>query len=253
MTTETPADDQPAIWSDTDPLMQAIAAAVYEQCETHPELSLTVDDPRTIAAVAATVARRILGTTEQADTETAPVVDRATVRIAVLGEAADLFDAFDLRAEADTLRRLAAEAQQPKAEAHQHVWNSVPADGAYARLISHTWTRCGICGQPPATDPDTEAEAQQPTPAPAPCPSTCIACMTDESHDPAPAKGFREWLGRQHVAGTGTGVQPETETPTAPQCTAGLLPATSEPVDRCVRRGAHDTHSTAAGALWPNT
>lgn len=39
----------------------------------------------------------------------------------------------------------------------------------------------------------------------------------------------------------------------APQCTAGLLPATSEAVDRCVRRGKHDTHVTASGARWPNT
>lgn len=45
-----------------------------------------------------------------------------------------------------------------------------------------------------------------------------------------------------------------TEEPTpAPQCSAGLLPATDTPVDRCVRHGAHDTHVTAAGARWPNT
>ncbi|WWM24849.1 hypothetical protein QBW33_13290 [Streptomyces sp. B21-104] len=50
------------VWSDGDPLMEAIAAAVYDQCETHPEQALTVDDPRNIAAVAATVARRVLGT-----------------------------------------------------------------------------------------------------------------------------------------------------------------------------------------------
>jgi len=36
-----------------------------------------------------------------------------------------------------------------------------------------------------------------------------------------------------------------------PQCTAGLLPATDEAVDRCVRHGEHDTHVTAAGARWP--
>ncbi|TXS63817.1 hypothetical protein [Streptomyces sp. sk2.1] len=55
-----PAD---AVWADSDPLMQAIAAAVWEQCGT--ENSIVVDDPRTIAAVAATVARQILGTTDQ--------------------------------------------------------------------------------------------------------------------------------------------------------------------------------------------
>lgn len=44
---------------------------------------------------------------------------------------------------------------------------------------------------------------------------------------------------------------PEDPTP-APQCSAGLLPATDEAVDRCVRHGAHDTHATAAGVRWPN-
>ncbi|MGO1025647.1 hypothetical protein ACTOXX_34290 [Streptomyces rubiginosohelvolus] len=44
---------------------------------------------------------------------------------------------------------------------------------------------------------------------------------------------------------------PEEPTP-APQCSAALLPATDEAVDRCVRHGAHDTHATAAGVRWPN-
>ncbi|MFD8667051.1 hypothetical protein ACFV1U_16860 [Streptomyces microflavus] len=67
-TSPTPADrpaDQlrAAVWVDGDPLMEAMAAAVYEQCEQHPEVSVTIDDPRNIAAVAATVARQLLGTT----------------------------------------------------------------------------------------------------------------------------------------------------------------------------------------------
>jgi hypothetical protein len=53
-----------AVWIDGDPLMEAIAAAVYEQCGSHPEQSLTVDDPRNIAAAAAAVARQFLGATE---------------------------------------------------------------------------------------------------------------------------------------------------------------------------------------------
>ncbi|MEU3976862.1 hypothetical protein [Streptomyces bacillaris] len=44
---------------------------------------------------------------------------------------------------------------------------------------------------------------------------------------------------------------PEEASP-APQCSAGLLPATEEAVDRCVRHGAHYTHVTAAGVRWPN-
>ncbi|WP_097866545.1 hypothetical protein [Streptomyces sp. rh34] len=53
-------DTTPAVWSDGDPLMEAVAAAVWEQCRT--ENSIVVDDPRNIAAVAATVARQLLGT-----------------------------------------------------------------------------------------------------------------------------------------------------------------------------------------------
>ncbi|WP_432147923.1 hypothetical protein [Streptomyces sp. bgisy029] len=59
--TPIPEDPAPAVWVDGDPLMEAMAAAVYEQCRTEP--SIVVDDPRNIAAVAATVARQLLGTT----------------------------------------------------------------------------------------------------------------------------------------------------------------------------------------------
>ncbi|MFD3638255.1 hypothetical protein [Streptomyces griseus] len=64
----------PAVWVDGDPLMEAIAAAVYEQCGTDPVSSVVVDDPRNIAAVAAAVARQLLGTTEGAGAE--PSADR---------------------------------------------------------------------------------------------------------------------------------------------------------------------------------
>ncbi|MFJ3283308.1 hypothetical protein [Streptomyces halstedii] len=60
--TPIPEDPAPAVWVDGDPLMEAMATAVYEQCRTEP--SIVVDDPRNIAAVAATVARQLLGTTE---------------------------------------------------------------------------------------------------------------------------------------------------------------------------------------------
>lgn len=36
----------------------------------------------------------------------------------------------------------------------------------------------------------------------------------------------------------------------APACTAALLPPNSGLVDRCVVRGPHDDHRTAAGARW---
>ncbi|MFD3646354.1 DUF6011 domain-containing protein [Streptomyces cyaneofuscatus] len=63
LTFEEPMTDQPktpAVWTDGDPLMEATASAVWEQCNTEGP-SIVVDDPRTIAAVAATVARQVLG------------------------------------------------------------------------------------------------------------------------------------------------------------------------------------------------
>ncbi|MEE1735944.1 hypothetical protein PUR49_05370 [Streptomyces sp. BE147] len=66
-----PDTTTPAVWSDDDPLMHATAAAVWEQC--HTENTIVVDDPRTIAAVAATVARQLLDTTSE-DTATVPSI-----------------------------------------------------------------------------------------------------------------------------------------------------------------------------------
>lgn len=48
-----------AAWSDDDQLMQAIASAVWELCR-NDEHTNVYDDPRNIAAVAATVARQHL-------------------------------------------------------------------------------------------------------------------------------------------------------------------------------------------------
>lgn len=124
-------DPAPAVWIDGDPLMEAMAAAVYEQCATHPEQALTVDDPRTIAAVAAAVARQVLGTpTTDPAPASAPAApaDRATVlldqRAAALRALSsssfsqEEFAARELTEAADRLRRLADEAQPTEAEAH---------------------------------------------------------------------------------------------------------------------------------------
>ncbi len=51
---------QPPTWQDGDPLMEAIANAVYEQCETG-DGGIVHDDPRNIAAAAAGAALAILG------------------------------------------------------------------------------------------------------------------------------------------------------------------------------------------------
>ncbi|MFF5643007.1 hypothetical protein [[Kitasatospora] papulosa] len=113
--TPTPAPAPVAVWSDGDPLMEAIAAAVYDQCETHPEQALTVDDPRNIAAVAATVARRVLGTpTTHTETTSGPTGIRGLLKhvgidttgrdITVAGE---VVDRAPLR---DRIRRAVCEA-----------------------------------------------------------------------------------------------------------------------------------------------
>jgi len=49
----------PALWVDGDPLMEAIAAAVWEHCARDDEdmPQLVLDDPRNIAAAAAGPAR----------------------------------------------------------------------------------------------------------------------------------------------------------------------------------------------------
>jgi hypothetical protein len=100
----------PVDWIDGHPQLEAIAAAVWEHCRTEGT-SLVVDDPRNIAVAAL------------AAVLSAPV-DRATL----LREAADVLDtlpanasSFDEaehkykgRAAAETLRRMADEAQQPK-------------------------------------------------------------------------------------------------------------------------------------------
>jgi hypothetical protein len=59
MTTEPTAS---AVWIDGDPLMEAIAAAVWEHCARDDDdmPQLVLDDPRTIAAAAAPVARAVV-------------------------------------------------------------------------------------------------------------------------------------------------------------------------------------------------
>jgi hypothetical protein len=55
--TEKTETAQPAVWVDGDPLMEAIAAAVWEQCGRSDSGMCVEDDPRNIAATAAVVVR----------------------------------------------------------------------------------------------------------------------------------------------------------------------------------------------------
>jgi hypothetical protein len=148
---ELPAIDRmspPAVWIDGHPLLEAIAAAVWEQCSTEGT-SLVVDDPRNIAVAAASVLP-------------APV-DRA----AVLREAADGFDrhvaqilesvgdkaVFVAKAlrdraavwseAAETLRRLAAETKpEPVTEDRPIAYRSYGARALYCVICARQEDRC---------------------------------------------------------------------------------------------------------------
>ncbi len=130
------------------------------------------------------VARQILGEEgpKGLNTETAPLtaderqfltfaLDLAADQIASRG---DEFTDED-HAALERLRFMADEAQ-PETEAHQHVWATVPAKGAYGRLIRHTWTYCGICGQPPSTNQPDDAAAEEPDTDPAARDGACSLC-----------------------------------------------------------------------------
>lgn len=89
-----------AVWIDGDPLMEKIAAAVWEHCTRH-DSGLIIDDPRNIAAVVAAVL---------------PPVDRAAVRAEAFDEAAEMLARLD---------------PVKAALAGQHAWNDA------AGLVSH--------------------------------------------------------------------------------------------------------------------
>ncbi|MFG2359430.1 hypothetical protein [Streptomyces sp. NPDC048521] len=72
--TDTDPTAASAGWIDGDPLMEAIAAAVWEHCGTDECGVVTIDDPRNIAAVAAHVART------HSSAGPAPATDRDTLR-----------------------------------------------------------------------------------------------------------------------------------------------------------------------------
>lgn len=147
---------QPAVWIDGDPLMEAIAAAVWEHCRTEGT-SLVVDDPRNIAAVAASAIR-----SQQAG------------RAAVLREAAEVVAALDpveaalagqfaYHDAATRLHRLANEAE----------YAAIPCDSmvpcedggepchVHERLMSHYDGSHELCG--PECDGTVRPAAKPPT------------------------------------------------------------------------------------------
>jgi hypothetical protein len=113
MTETTP----PAVWVDGDPLMEAIASAVYERCETG-DGGIVHDDPRNIAVAALAAVLPTL--TDLA----AEIRSRAfkTAALYVRGHSADERYGHSsistaMCAVSDELRRMADGAQQPETQA----------------------------------------------------------------------------------------------------------------------------------------
>src|SRR4051812_42284948 len=113
----------PAVWIDGHPLMEAIAAAVWEQCSTEGT-SLVVDDPRNIAVAAASAlpapVDRAAAYHEVADRleRKASALTEGMNNMAMFVAKARIAEADILDREARELRRMAAEA--PATEEQQH-------------------------------------------------------------------------------------------------------------------------------------
>ncbi|WP_282690193.1 MULTISPECIES: hypothetical protein [unclassified Streptomyces] len=143
------------------------------------------------------------------------------------------------------LRRLAGEAA---AGAHQT--EQAQPELTATLVINRTDSYCDGCRKPtlPKRTHHTDISGWSPVPG-----GGCGARFTATRSDyrGITADDLKDMRPDLPVAALAVPAAPEETTP-APQCSAGLLPATDEAVDRCVRHGAHDTHATAAGVRWPN-
>jgi hypothetical protein len=111
-----------AVWEDYDPLMEVIAATLWEHCARDSEdmPQMVCDDPRTIAAFAAAVARAHAALMP-APTDPATVYRELADRQTQLAVADDLARHRDMatarRRLVTELRRMAAETPQPASTA----------------------------------------------------------------------------------------------------------------------------------------
>lgn len=157
-----PAAEPPAVWIDGDPLMEAIAVAVWERCarDDADMPQLVLDDPRTIAAAAASAARAVILT------EAAECAYRIARRLDEQQHDQRAQGAWDvenvLRAE---LRRLAAEAPttatKPAPDGEPYAGDERPCLACNHSMDSHIRVDGEIvCVFEDCSDP-TPAEDQQ--------------------------------------------------------------------------------------------
>lgn len=168
-----------AVWTDGDPLMEVIAATIWKRCARDSEdmPQLVCDDPRTIAAFAAAVARA------HADVALPPAADRAAVeRVravleteAVVGRSALEYRGLIVSA------LMGAEAQQqpePESEGCAHCGKTI-------RCITGTLTRWWVHepGGHTVCFPEHAAASTRATPKPA-VPVGSAAADTSEETRP---------------------------------------------------------------------
>lgn len=118
-----------------------------------------------------------------------------------------------------------------------YIGDSTRSEIAYARSLGKpvTFTH-------PEVDPDRTA-AQPPREPDSDC-HRCDGTGLD------PDRYTKQWTTDGNLRGYRHEPCSECLPAPAPACTAGLLPHGSGPVDRCVVRGSHDDHRTAAGGRW---
>ncbi|WP_242594554.1 hypothetical protein [Streptomyces sp. GB4-14] len=211
-----------AVWVDGDPLMEAMAAAVWEHCRTEHAPAVVVDDPRNIAAVAAVVARAVSSAGQPQ--VPAPLAALLATPCAVCPHTLNWHRHVGCIVGSCGCGRFEEqpdpEADEPQLTAEQQVrgvqaWMALDLHQALGWPVDHgatvvhqgrkSWSDwwaellAGVRnvqmmrryrGELP--EPAVSSAGQAPATNQRACPPGCVACAADESHDPAPAAGARQ-------------------------------------------------------------
>ncbi|MFF7190538.1 hypothetical protein ACFZAR_36205 [Streptomyces sp. NPDC008222] len=153
----TDRDTAPTDWIDGHPQLEAIAAAVWEHCQTEGTMSLVVDDPRNIAVAA--LAAVLPAPTDQTAVRAQAFEDAARmlagldpVKAALAGQHAWNDAAGLVRHMAVQERRLAGEAQQ----------NEAGDEGCETGDMRTCTGACPVHGELPEQQPAREAQQDRP-------------------------------------------------------------------------------------------